>query len=361
VQFVDLKASHERYKSAIDARFQQVFEHGKYVNGPEVAELETELARYVEVAHSVTTASGTSALEIALRALGVGPRDDVITTPFTFVASAEAILKVGARPVFVDIEPKTFNIDVSQIERAVTPRTKAILPVSLFGQMPDFGAINAIAERHGLGVIEDGAQSFGASQRGRRSGGIALIGATSFVPSKPLGCYGDGGALFTDDADLAARMRAMRMHGAERPAEYSLLGTNARLDTLQAAVLLVKLPGLEWELEQRRRFAARYSEALAGVCGVPEVLEGNLHVCAQYVVRVPRRDEVAAQLKEQGIPTAVHYPKCLHEQPIFRDLAEPGQLPEAERAAREVLSLPVHPFLSDEEQGRVIDAFRACR
>jgi UDP-2-acetamido-2-deoxy-ribo-hexuluronate aminotransferase len=271
------------------------------------------------------------------------------------VASAEAIVRVGARPVFVDIEPSSFNINVGKIERALTPRAKAILPVSLFGQMPDFGAINEIAERHGLGVIEDGAQSFGASQRGRRSGAIALIGATSFVPSKPLGCYGDGGALFTDDADLANKMRAIRVHGAERPREYSLLGMNGRLDTLQAAVLLAKLPGLEWELEQRRRIAARYSEALAGSCVVPRVAEGNTHIFAQYVVRVQERNQLARRLDALEIPTAVHYAKCLHEQPVFRGLAEVGQLPEAERAAREVLSLPVHPFLSDSDQARVID------
>ena len=360
MKFIDLRAQRERYGAEVDARIQAVLSHGQYIQGPEVAELETALARFTGVKHAIGVASGSAALEIALQALQIGPGDEVITVAFTFVSSAEAILRVGARPVFVDIDPATFTIDVTRIERAVTPRTKAILPVSLFGQMPDFGVINAIAERHGLAVIEDGAQSFGASQRGRRSGSVALVGATSFFPTKPLGCYGDGGALFTDDDVLAARMRALRVHGAERSGEYSLLGMNGRLDTLQAAILLAKLPHFEGELEQRRRVAARYSEALRGRCVVPEVAEGNTHVFAQYTLRVRQRDPIVARLKERGIPTAVYYAKCLHEQPIFRGLAESGELPESERAAREVMSLPMHAFLGEKEQDNVTAAVASC-
>jgi UDP-2-acetamido-2-deoxy-ribo-hexuluronate aminotransferase len=360
MQFFDLKTQHEHYKLDIEARIQAVLAHAQFVMGPEVAELERELASYVGVAHAVTVKSGTLSLEIALRALGIGPGDEVITVPFTWISTAEVIRLVGARPVFVDIEPATFTIDVTQIEPAITPRTKAIVPVSLFGQMPDYAVINAIAAPHGVPVIEDGAQSFGATQRGRRSSGVTRIGCTSFFPTKPLGCYGDGGALFTDDEELAAKIRAVRSHGGERRGEHRMLGVNGRLDTLQAAVLLAKLPHLDSELEQRRRLGARYSEALRTICKVPDVRSFNTHVYAQYTVRVADRDAAGARLKELGVPTAVYYPKCLHEQPVFRGLAALGTLPESEKASREVLSLPMHPFLSNAEQDRVIAAVEKC-
>jgi UDP-2-acetamido-2-deoxy-ribo-hexuluronate aminotransferase len=360
MQFFDLRAQHERYKPEIERRLQAVFAHGQFVMGPEVGELERELARYVGVAHAVTVKSGTLSLELALRALGVGSEDEVITVPFTWISTAEAIELVGARPVFVDIERATFTIDVTQIEPAITARTKAIIPVSLFGQMPDYAAINAIAARHGVTVIEDGAQSFGATQRGRRSSGVTRIGCTSFFPTKPLGCYGDGGALFTEDAELAAKIRAIRSHGSERPGEHRLVGVNGRLDTLQAAVLLAKLPHLDAELEQRQRLGARYSEALRSICCVPEVKRFNTHVYAQYTLRVPDRDTLRLRLKELGIPTAVYYPKSLHEQPVFRGRAELRRFPESEQASCEVLSLPMHPFLSNAEQDRVIAAVEKC-
>jgi UDP-2-acetamido-2-deoxy-ribo-hexuluronate aminotransferase len=359
MQFIDLKTQYQRYQAEIDRRMQAVLAHGQFIMGPEIAEVERELASYVGVSQAITVSSGTHSLEIALRALGIGPGHEVITVAFTWISSAEVIGLVGATPVFVDIEPGSFNIDVSKIEAAITPRTRAILPVSLFGQMPDCDAINAIAARHQLPVIEDAAQSFGASQNGKRSGGVTLVGSTSFFPAKPLGCYGDGGALFTNDEALAAKLRAIRTHGGEKRHHHPMLGTNGRFDTLQAAVLLGKLPHFPWEVEQRNKIGARYTDALRGSCGVPEVDAGNTHVYAQYTLRVPNRDALGAHLKEQGIPTAVYYPKCLHEQPIFKDSPGAKNLPESERASREVISLPMHPFLTEADQDRVVSAVKA--
>jgi UDP-2-acetamido-2-deoxy-ribo-hexuluronate aminotransferase len=359
VEFIDLKEQYRRYKAETDQRVQRVIAHAQFVMGPEVAEVEEALAGYVGVRHCITVSSGTHSLEIALRALDIGPGDEVITVPFTWISTAEVIGLVGARPVFVDIEPATYNINVDLIEGAVTPRTRAILPVSLFGQMADYERINDIAARHGLTVIEDAAQSFGATRHGRRSGGVTAVGATSFFPAKPLGCYGDGGALFTNDEGLAEKLRAIRTHGGLKRHYHPMLGTNGRFDTLQAAVLLAKLPHFPWEVEERGRIGARYSEALSGHCVAPAVAAGNTHVYAQYTIRIPERDKVAERLKGLGIPTAVYYPKCLHEQPVFAKLGRgPGDMPEAEKASREVLSLPMHAFLSEADQDRVIDAIR---
>ena len=359
--FIDLPAQQDRIRPVLEEKVHRVLHHGQYILGPEIAELEAALAEYVGVKHAITVASGTDSLEIALRALGVGPGDEVITVPFTWISSAEVIGLVRAKPVFVDIEPDSFNIDATRIEAAMTPRTRAILPVSLFGQMPDFEAINAIATRHGLPVIEDAAQSFGATQQGRRSGGVTTVGSTSFFPAKPLGCYGDGGALFTDDDDLAEKMRAIRTHGGMRRHHHPLLGMNGRFDTLQAAILLAKWPHFEQEVEARSRIGARYTEQLQKVCVTPRVLPGNTHVYAQYTIRVAERERVADALKAQGIPTAVYYPKCLHEQPVFAGLGYRwGDFPEAERAAREVLSLPMHPWLTEREQDRVIAAIQTA-
>jgi len=360
MQFIDLKEQYQRYKTEIDGRMQAVLAHGQYVMGPEVAELEEALAKYVGVKHCITGSSGTHTLEIALRALGIGPGDEVITVPFTWISTAEAIALVGARPVFVDIDPETFNINIDLLPAAITPRTKAILPVSLFGQMPDYDRINALAAQHGLPVIEDAAQSFGAQQRGRKSGGVTFIGSTSFFPAKPLGCYGDGGALFANDDEIAGKMRAIRTHGGVQRHHHPLLGTNGRFDTIQAAVLLAKLPHFDWEIKERGRIGARYSAALKGNCAVPAVAPGNTHVYAQYTIRIPERDKVAARLKARGIPTAVYYPKCLHEQPVFSMLGyNLGDFPVSEKASREVLSLPMHPFLTEADQDRIIDAVLA--
>ncbi len=356
MRFVDLKSQYTRYRLEIDDRIHRVLEHGQFILGPEIAELETELARYVGVRHAITVASGTVSLEMALRALGIGPGDEVITVPFTWISTAEVILLVGARPVFVDIEPATYNIDVDRIEAAITPRTKAIIPVSLFGQMPDYDRINDIGTKRGLAIIEDAAQSFGATRHGRRSGGVTLIGSTSFFPSKPLGCYGDGGALFTNDDSMADKLLAIRTHGGVRRHEHTLLGLNGRFDTLQAAVLLAKLEHFDTEIEQRARLAARYTDQLRGICTTPKVAPGNTHVYAQYTVRVPNRDRVVDRLKAAGIPTAIYYPRCLHEQPVFAGLGYRwGDFPQSEKASREVLSLPMHAFLAEPDQDRVIE------
>jgi UDP-2-acetamido-2-deoxy-ribo-hexuluronate aminotransferase len=297
-------------------------------------------------------------LELALRALGVGPGDEVITVAFTWISPAEVTCLVGATPVFVDIDPQTFTLDANLLESAITPHTKAILPVSLFGQMADFDAINRIAAKYGVPVVEDGAQSFGATQQGRSSGAVTRVGCTSFFPSKPLGCFGDGGALFTSDGSLAEALRALRTHGARARHEHRMIGTNARLDTLQAAVLLAKLPYLERELLARARVAARYDALLGDVCRVPPVRAESTHVYAQYTLRVPKRAELVAELTRRGIPTAVHYAKCLHEQPALAGLSRWQALPESERAAREVVSLPMHPYLSEAEQDQVVLAVR---
>jgi UDP-2-acetamido-2-deoxy-ribo-hexuluronate aminotransferase len=360
MEFIDLKAQYRQLKTEIDRRINSVLEHSHFIMGPEVSELEQKLAEYVGVKHCITVASGTVSLEIALRALGIGPGDEVITVPFTWISSAEVISLVGARPVFVDIEPKTYNMDITKLEAAFSPRTKAVIPVSLFGQMPDYAQINRIAEGRGVTVIEDGAQSFGASQHGKPSCGVTTIGSTSFFPAKPFGCYGDGGALFTNDDALAERMKAIRTHGGVKRHYHSLVGMNARFDTVQAAVLLAKWPKFEWEVKQREQIGARYSELLRPVCTVPEVAEGNTHVYAQYTVRVPDRDKIAEKLKAHQIPTAVYYPKCLHEQPVFASLGYKwGDFPQSEKASREVLSLPMHPLLAKEDQDRVVAALKS--
>lgn len=359
IEFIDLKEQYRRYKSEVDQRIQRVLDHGQFIMGPEIAELEGHLARYAGVRHAITVSSGTASLEIALRALGIGPGDEVITVPFTWISTAEVIGLTGAKPVFVDIDPVTFNMDPDLVAARITPRTKAIMPVSLFGQMADMTRINAIAAAHGLPVIEDAAQSFGATQRSLHSGGASTIGSTSFFPAKPFGCYGDGGALFTNDDALAEKMRAIRTHGGIKRHEHPLLGMNGRFDTIQAAVLLAKFPHFDMEVTERGRIGARYSSLLDGACVTPKVAEGNTHVYAQYTLRVPQREETAKKLKAKGIPTAVYYPKCLHEQPVFAGCGcRYGDFPHSEKAAREVLSLPMHPFLSPEDQDRIVAAVK---
>ena len=357
MQFIDLKSQYSRLKNEIDARIHKVLDHGQFIMGPEIAEVEQTLASYLNVPHCISVASGTVSLEIALRALNIGPGDEVVTVPFTWISSAEVIPLVGATPVFVDIDPATYNIDIELLERSFTKRTKAIIAVSLFGQMPDYERMNAIAAKYGISVIEDGAQSFGATQKGKKSCGVTRVASTSFFPAKTLGCFGDGGAIFTTDDSLAERMRAIRTHGGLKRHHHPYLGMNARFDTLQAAVLLAKLPSFDWEVQQRNAIGARYSEKLKDACQTPSISEGNTHVYSQYTIRVANREKVTEQLKSNGIPTAVYYPKCLHEQPVFESLGYKwGDFPESERASREVLSLPMHPFLTDEDQDRVVMA-----
>jgi UDP-2-acetamido-2-deoxy-ribo-hexuluronate aminotransferase len=355
MEFIDLKTQYRRYKADIDSRLQKVLDQASFIMGPDVAECERQLAAFVGIRHCLTVSSGTAALEIVLRALGIGPGDEVITVPFTWISTAEVVGLVGARPVFVDIEPTYYNIDPSRIEAAITPRTKAILPVSLFGQMADFDPINRIAARHGIPVIEDAAQSFGARQNGRRSCNVTPVSCTSFFPAKPLGCYGDGGAIFAVDDALTEKIKAIRTHGGVERHHHPLLGTNGRFDSVQAAVILAKLPHFEDELVARARIGKRYSDLLQGSCVTPAIAPGNTHVYAQYTIRVPKRDAVMVRLKQKGIPTAVYYPKCLHEQPVFAPLGyRPEDFPESMRAAGEVLSLPMHPFLSEEQQDQVV-------
>lgn len=363
IPFIDLKAQYKALQLDIRARIDQVLEHGQYVMGPEVAELEARLAAYVGVRHCISASSGTDTLLIAMMALGIGRGDEVITTPFTFIATGEMIALLGAIPVFVDIEPRTCNLDPDKIEGAIGSRTRAIMPVSLYGQCADMDAINAIADRHKLPVIEDAAQSFGARYKGRRSCGLSTIGSTSFFPSKPLGAYGDGGALFTDDDDLAKAMREIRVHGQDRRYHHPRIGINGRLDTLQAAVLLAKLGRFDWEVARREEVGGRYSERIAASCpGVvtPVVSPGNTSVYAQYTIQVEQRDAVAAAINTCGIPTAVHYPVPLHHQPAFAGIdCCRVPLSVAEAAAGRVLSLPMGPDLAEVDQDRVVAALAA--
>jgi len=359
MQFIDLKQQYLKYQPEIDGRIRKVLDHGNFIMGPEIGELEKKLAAYVGVKHAITCASGTDSLEIALRALGVGPGDEVITVPFTWISSAEVIGLVGARPVFVDIDPLDYNLDVSRLAKAISSRTKAIMPVSLFGQLPAMEEICRIAAERSIPVLEDAAQSFGATRHGRKSCAVSTIGSTSFFPAKPLGCYGDGGALFTDDDSFAEKMKAIRTHGGLQRHHHPFLGMNGRFDTLQAAILIPKLDHFPWEAEARGRIGARYSELLKDVCPIPRIREGNTHVYAQYTIRVPQRDKVAERLKAKGIPTAVYYPKCLHEQPVFSGLGYRwGDFPESEKASREVLSLPMHPFLDEKDQDFIVGALK---
>ncbi len=371
MDFIDLKSQYARIETPVNARIQAVLKHGQYIMGPEVAELEGRLAAFTGSRYCIAASSGTDTLLIALMALGIGPGDEVITSPFTFIATGEMIALAGAKPVFVDIEPSTYNIDPDLIEAAITPRTKAIMPVSLYGQCADFDAINAVAARHGLPVIEDAAQSFGGTYKGRQSCNLSTIGSTSFFPSKPLGGYGDGGALMTNDEGLAKLMREIRLHGQDRRYHHPRLGINGRLDTLQAAVLLAKLDIFADEVAARGRLGARYSELLAASfadvedpgkrAAGPNLTAGNTSVYAQYTVEVPARDRVEQKMKELGVPTAVHYPVPLHLQPVFANLKVPaGSLPVAERAASRVMSLPMHPYLTEEQQVKVVAALKTA-
>ncbi len=367
MQFIDLKAQYARIETEVKARMEAVLSHGQFIMGPEVGELEERLATFVGVRHCVGVSSGTDALLAAIMALEIGRGDEVITTPFTFIATGEMIALLGARPVFVDIDPVTYNIDPAKLEDAITGRTRAIMPVSLYGQCADMDAIDAVARRHHLPVIEDAAQSFGASYRGRRSCGLSRIGCSSFFPAKPLGAYGDAGACFTDDDDLAKALREIRNHGQDRRYHHPRLGLNGRLDTIQAAVLLAKLDIFPGEVEARSRLGARYTQLLNARGAVstnggdapvltPFVHPDNLSVFAQYTIQVADRDAVALKLSELGVPSAVHYPIPLNDQPVFH-VGLPGmETPVSKRIADRVISLPMHPYLTEEMQLQVVDA-----
>lgn len=361
MQFIDLKTQAKQIEGQLIARFKAVLAHGAYIMGPEVTELETQLAQFVGVEHALTVSSGTDALMIALMALDVGPGDEVITTPFSFFATAEVILLLGAKPVFVDIDPRTYNMDPRLIEAAISSKTRAIMPVSLYGQCADYDAINAIAERYGLAVVEDAAQSFGASYHGRPSCSLTTIACTSFFPSKPLGCYGDGGACFTRDKDLMLKMQEIRLHGQSKRYYHTRLGVNGRFDTLQAAFLLEKMKLFPQEIALRGQVAARYAQLLPNNVVKPWVESHNNCVYAQYTIQVSQREAVQHALQEQGIPTAVHYPVGLHRQPIFQSLyPEDMHFPITDAAAERVLSLPMHPYLSEEDQNKICEALAVC-
>ena len=361
MDFVDLKTQYAALRDSINARIQRVLDHGQYVMGPEVAELETKLAARTGAGHCVAVASGTEALLIALLALEVKPGDEVITTPFTFAATAEMIALIGAKPVFVDVEAATANIDAARIEAAITPRTRAIMPVSLYGQPADMDEINAVAARHRLPVIEDAAQSFGATYNGRQSCNLSTIGCTSFFPSKPLACYGDGGALFTSDAALASAMREIRVHGQSGRYRHTRIGVGGRMDSIQCAVVLAKLERFDWEVRRRMEIGARY-DALLGASSAKllKIKPDRTSVFAQYTIRVDDRAAFERKMKEQGIPTAVHYPLSLHQQPAYAAGCAGQSFPVSERLAREVISLPMHADLDEETQQRIAAAVRAC-
>ena len=360
IEFIDLKTQYADLKESINKRIQQVLDHGQYIMGPEVRELKERLEAYTGAKHCITVASGTEALLISLMALGVKAGDEVITTPFTFVATAEVIALIGATPVFVDVQPDTCNIDPNLIEAAITPKTKAIIPVSLYGQVADMDEINAIAARHGnIPVIEDAAQSFGATYKGRKTCNLSTIGCSSFFPSKTLGCYGDGGSIFTNDDNLAKAMREIRVHGQEKRYYHTRVGVGGRMDTLQCAVVLAKLDKFDWEIEQRILAGERYLKLLNDIPAVQQLTVRPDRTCVwgQFTIQVSNREVVLEKLKAAGIPTAVHYPVPLHRQPAYESLCRiSGSLNHADAVAARVVSLPMHPYIDIATQEIIVRA-----
>jgi len=360
--FLDLKAQYQSIKPEIDAAIERVMASQQFILGPEVESFEKELASYVRVDHAIACASGSDALLLALMALDVKPGDEVVTVSFTFIATAGAIARLGARPVFVDIEPDTYTIDPKKVEAAITAKTKAIIPVHLFGLAADMNPIMEVAEKRGIPVVEDAAQAIGAHYAGRKVGSIGLCGCFSFFPSKNLGAAGDGGLLTTNDAGFADTLRMLRNHGGHSKYECELVGMNSRLDALQAAILRVKLTYLDSWTEGRRRNAERYAKlfrerGLNRTIALPHVAANSDHIYNQYVVRAPRRDDLRAHLKDRGVPTDIYYPVPLHLQRAFASVGyKLGDLPESEKASREVLALPIFPELSAEQQALVVES-----
>jgi UDP-2-acetamido-2-deoxy-ribo-hexuluronate aminotransferase len=371
IDFIDLKAKQQLILPGLMERIQRVLGHGQYIMGPEIKEMEDRLAAYAGVKQVVSCSSGTDALLMALMAYGVGPGDGIFTTPFTFIATAEVIQILGATPIFVDIDPRTFNIDPGLLAEAIAGRgknpltahlkPKGIIPVDLFGQPADYDRINAIAAQHGMFVIGDAAQSFGATYKGKKTGSLADVSATSFFPAKPLGCYGDGGAIFTDKDDLAEVLRSIRVHGkGTHKYDNVRIGLNGRMDTLQAAIVLSKLDIFDQEVAARQEVARRYSEALKDMVTIPHVAPQCTSVWAQYSVLSDNRTALQQKLKEAGIPTAVYYPLPLHLQGAFGHLGyKPGDFPISEHAAGKIFSLPMHPYLGQTEQDKVVAVFKS--
>jgi len=371
VPFIDLAAQRRRLGKSVDEAVSRVLAHCQFINGPEVTQLEAQLAAFCGARHVVTCASGTDALLMVLMAKGVGRGDAVLCPSFTFCATGEAVALTGATPVFVDVDEATFNMDVNSLKRGIATAIKlglkprAVIPVDLFGQSADHDAIGAIAEAEGMFVLDDAAQAFGASYKGRRLGTFGLVTATSFFPAKPLGCFGDGGAIFTDDAELAATLRSVRVHGQGSDKYDNVrLGLTGRLDTMQAAILIEKLKIFEDEIAARNKVAERYGRGLGNIVTVPHVASGGTSVWAQYTIRLPKgsdRDGFAATLKAQGIPTAIYYPKSMHQQTAYRDFpVADGGLPASERLSDDVISLPMHAYLDEPTQERVIKAVRGA-
>ena len=361
MKFIDLDKQYRLIESDIWNGIKKVLNHGQYIMGPEIALLEEQLADFVGVRHAIVNSSGTDALLMALLALDVGPGDEVITSPFSFFATAEVIALCQAKPVFVDIDPVTYNIDPEKIEAAITPKTKAIMPVSLYGQCPDMTKINAIAQKYNIPVIEDAAQSFGATHHGKYSCGLSTIGCTSFFPSKPLGGYGDSGACFTNDSQLAEKLIEIRIHGQGARYSHKRIGINGRMDTLQAAILIEKLKLFPNEITLRKTVAARYQKLLSGLVNVPAIQAENTSVYAQFTIEVSDREHFQTSLLSSGIPTAVHYPIPMHQQEALSFLEyKEGDFPHAEKASKRVVSLPMHPYLTLEEQQEVVSAVREC-
>jgi len=359
MEFIDLKCQYKRYEKEIDTAIKEVLESGHYVMGSAITDLEKALAEYVQVKHCVATSSGTDSLLLALKALGIGPGDEVICVPFTWISPIEVVRRLQAVPVFVDIDPETCLMDTTQIEKAISKKTKAIIPVSLYGQMPNFDEILNISKKYNIAIIEDGAQSFGATQNGKYSCGVTTIGVTSFFPTKPLGCYGDGGALFTNRDDIAEKVKALRVHGAVERYNHQYIGMNGRMDTLQAAILLAKLPFFNEELVNRERIGKYYNEHLKNQFSIPKTNKGNRHVYAQYTLQSESRETVLEGLKSEKIPHAIYYPICIHEQPAYLDLGyQKGDFPCAEKVANSVFSLPMHPWISQEEQDKIINTLK---
>lgn len=354
INFIDLQAQYQKYKEEIDFEIHDVLNTSSYIMGSKVAELETNLSKFVGVQHSIACSSGTDALLLALMALDIKAGDEVITSPFTFIATAEMIALVGAKPVFVDIDEKTYNINPLKIEAAITEKTKAIMPVSIFGQTSDMSAIDAIAKKHNLKVIEDAAQSFGAEYKDKKSCNLTDVACTSFFPAKPLGCYGDGGAIFTNDDELAKKIKVILNHGQSSKYFHSHIGINGRIDTIQAGVLNVKLKYFQEEIEKRQAIAQQYSQSLKNVI-VPLVQNNSTSVWAQYCIRVPNRDEMMKKCSEKGIPTAIYYPLPLHLQEVFQYLGyKNGDFPITEKVSSEIMALPMSAFLTEEEQNYII-------
>ncbi|MDR5609623.1 MULTISPECIES: DegT/DnrJ/EryC1/StrS family aminotransferase [unclassified Arsenophonus] len=358
MQFIDLNTQQARIKNKINLAIQRVLSHGKYILGPEVTELEEKLADYVGSKYCISVANGTDALQIAQMTFGIGPGDEVITPGFTYIATAETVALLGARPVYVDVCPKTYNLDPQKLEAAITARTKAIIPVSLYGQCADFDAINTIASKYNIPVIEDATQSFGATYKGNYSCNLTTIACTSFFPSKPLGCYGDGGAIFTNDEQLALVIRQIARHGQDRRYHHVRVGVNSRLDTLQAAILLAKLEIFAEEIQLRQQVAKRYDFMLnqAGITTTPYIETYNTSAYAQYTIQVENRELVQIQLKTAGIPTAVHYPIPLNKQPAVADNSV--ELSAGDAIAEKVISLPMHPYLTESTQDKIIQVLK---